>query len=105
MQDLLDLEGASGARYRFRHVADLSDLRVTAGNFAYVRWTGPRPQVVGCGAVNGLVRAVSGWSEAVSAHGANAVYVRLNVARAARLDEHHDLIEGLRPPMPAAALD
>lgn len=105
MQDLIDLQGASGARYRFRHVADLSDLPAAAGNFAYVRWTGVRPQVVGCGAANGLGQAAVGWSHAVSSHGANAVYVRLNVVRAARLGEHQDLVEGLRPPMSPPTLD
>ena len=81
MQDLLDLTGASGADYRFRRVEDPARLPTTAGNFLYVRWRGSTPQVLCCGAVNSLVEASDRWDFAVRSHGAQGLYVRLNVAR------------------------
>ncbi len=43
MQSFIDLEGASGATYRFHRVDDLTNLPAIAGNFAYVQGDGPRP--------------------------------------------------------------
>lgn len=101
MQDHLDLKGASGATYRFRLIADPGQLPATSGNFVYVRWRGLTPQVFCCGAVNSLSAATQSWDEAVRAYGALGLYVRLNVARAARDEEHADLVEKHRPPMAA----
>jgi len=97
----LDLPGASGATYRFKLVEDPAGLPSAAGNFAYVRWRGSAPQVMGCGAVNSLLDATRDWDLAVRAHGAEGLYVRLNVARSTRGQEHQDLFDKLRPPMPA----
>lgn len=101
MQDLLDLQGASGATYRFRLIADPAELPATSGNFVYVRWRGAAPQVFCCGAVNSLGGASRQWDQAVRAHGATGLYVRLNVARALRDQEHADLVAKYRPPMTA----
>ena len=103
MQDLLDLLGASGATYRFRLIADPAELPATSGNFVYVRWRGTSAQVFCCGAINSLGGASRRWDEAVRAHGATGLYVRLNVARAVRDQEHADLVGKHRPPM--AVLD
>jgi hypothetical protein len=103
VQDLLDLTGASGASYRFRLVEDPGQLPSTAGNFLYVRWRGSAPQVMCCGAVNSLVEASQRWDLAVRAHGAQGLYIRLNIARAKRREEHLDLVTRLQPPM--AAID
>jgi hypothetical protein len=100
VQDHLDVTGASGARYRFRLVGDPARLPATAGNFLYVRWRGSSPQIMCCGAVNSLVQATDQWDVAVRAHGVQGLYIRLNVARAARREEHLDLFSKLRPPMP-----
>lgn len=99
VQDHLDLQGASGATYRFRLIAEPGQLPATSGNFAYVRWRGARPEVSCLGAVNSLGSASRVWDEAVRAHGASGLYVRLNVARAARDQEHADLVEKHQPPM------
>lgn len=99
VKDHLDLQGASGATYRFRRVPDLADLPATSGNFVYVRWRGETAQVACCGALNSLTSADRFWDAAVRDHAAEAVYVRLNVARAVRDVEHADLAGGLRPPM------
>lgn len=99
MQEILDLQGASGETYRFRLIADAAQLPATSGNFVYVRWRGTTPQVFCCGAVNRLSAAAGRWDEAVRAHGATGLYIRLNVARALRNEEHADLIAKHRPPM------
>ncbi len=101
VKEHLDLQGASGATYRFRLIGDPDELPATSGNFAYVRWRGPTPQVACCGAVNSLTSANRLWDEAVRVHGAQGLYIRLNVARALREEEHADLVEKLRPPMAA----
>lgn len=101
MQDHLDLKGASGATYRFRLVAEPGQLPATSGNFVYVRWRGTAPQVFCCGAVNSLTSASQDWDEAVRAHGASGLYVRLNVARASRDEEHADLVAKYQPVMAA----
>lgn len=101
MKQTLDLAGASGATYRFRLVEDPAELPSAAGNFAYVRWRGSAPQVMGCGAVNNLMDAMRDWDMAVRSHGAEGLYVRLNVARSTRCEDHQDLFNKLRPPMPA----
>jgi hypothetical protein len=103
VQDLIDLQGASGATYRFRLIADPAELPATSGNFVYVRWRGSAAQVFCCGAVNSLGAARRLWDEAVRAYGATSLYVRLNVARAVRDQEHADLVGKYRPPM--AVLD
>lgn len=99
VKDHIDLQGASGATYRFRLVADPAALPATSGNFVYVRWRGAAAQVACCGAVNSLTSATRLWDAAVRAHGADGLYVRLNVARAIRDAEHEDLVARQRPPM------
>lgn len=99
MNELLDLPGLSGETYRFRLVTDPALLPAGSGNFAFVRWRGPTPQVVCCGAVNTLTSAVRDWDAAVRAYGAQGLYIRLNVARATRDAEHDDLMQKHRPVM------
>ena len=101
MQGILDLNGASGATYRFRLIADPGELPATSGNFVYVRWRGAAPQVFCCGAVSTLSSAAERWDEAVRAYGAAGLYIRLNVARAVRDEEHADLVAKHQPPMGA----
>ena len=99
MQDHLDLQGASGASYRFRLIAGPDQLPATSGNFVYVRWLGATPQVFCCGVIDSLSAAFGSWDEAIRTYGALSVYIRLNVARARRDEEHADLVEKYRPPM------
>ena len=99
MQEILDLQGASGDSYRFRRIANPGQLPATSGNFVHVRWSGNAAQIVYCGAVNTLTSAADRWAEAVGAHGAAGLYVRLNVARRGRDEEHADLVAKHRPLM------
>ena len=105
MQSFIDLEGASGATYRFHRVDDLSNLPAIAGNFAYVQDDGPKPVVVGCGTEDTLRKAAARWPTAQQAHRATAVYVRKNVSWKIRAHEHDDLVKKHQPPLVVAELD
>lgn len=99
MREHLDLTGASGTAYRFRLVEDPAELPATPGNFVYVRWRGSAAQVMCCAAADSLVEARNRWDLAVRSHGVQGLYIRLNVARATRVEEYHDLNLRLRPPL------
>lgn len=99
MQSFIDLEGASGAIYRFQRIEDPSDLPAIAGNFAYVQGDGPRPLVVCCGTDETLLKAAVRWPAAQQAHRATAIYVRKNVSWKARAHEHEDIVKKHRPPL------
>ncbi len=71
----------------------MADLSAHAGNF--VRVLSGWPRIAACGTCLSLVNLESMWPE-LSAEGAS-VYVRLNVSRAVRLDEHEDLVSSLKP--------
>lgn len=103
MQYFIDLEGASGARYRFQRVDDLSKLPATAGNFVYVQGDGPRPVVVCCGTDETLLKAASRWPGAQQSHRAKAIYVRKNISWKVRASEHADIVQRHQPPMVVAA--
>lgn len=98
-QSHFELEGASGQRYRFRRVKDPSALPAEGGNFVYVRHTDEGPIVIGCGASECLHQAADLWKEAVERHGADSIFVRLNIARRQRLLEHEDISAVHSPPM------
>jgi hypothetical protein len=105
MQSFIDLEGASGATYRFHRVDDFSNLPAIAGNFAYVQGDGPKPVVVCCGTDDTLLKATARWPAAQLAHRATAIYVRRNVSWKVRAHEHDDLVKKHRPPLVVAELD
>lgn len=103
MQHFIDLEGASGATYRFHRVDDLSSLPAIAGNFAYVQGDGPKPVVVCCGTDETLLNAGARWPAAQQAHQATAIYVRRNVSWKVRAHEHDDIVKKHQPPLVVAA--
>jgi hypothetical protein len=96
MTDFVDLQGASGARYRFRR-ADLAALPAMAGNVVVASGAPDQLKVRFCGAARSLAQADSAISRVLSAHRGAHLYVRLNVARTTRDTEHADLVAGLRP--------
>lgn len=77
--------------YRFRRINDPFQLPAEGGNFAYVKETDGKPEVIHLSAGESLHQARDGWDEAVSKHGAQAIYVRLNISSQQRLAEHEDL--------------
>ena len=93
--DFLDVPGASGAHYRFRRV-DRDGLPPGGGNLVAVGGAPPHRRLLLCGTARSLVRAAPAL-EAALANPAAAVFVRLNVARAAREAEHADIVAAVRP--------
>jgi len=104
MNDFLDLKGASGARYRFRHWPEGAAQMPAAGNYAYVRQERSGPAVVWVGETNDLSKARSDWPEGIR-QGATHVFTRLNVARAVRIAEHEDLAAHYTPAQTQPAAD
>jgi hypothetical protein len=94
MQDFIDLEGASGARYRFRLWPAGRSHVPMAGNYAVVREENGRLKVVGLGQSLDLSAS---RPEAIKGRGPGVhLFTRLNVARAARETEHDDLAARLK---------
>ncbi len=100
---LIDLTGASGAVYRFERVDDLEQLPAIAGNFVYVQGDGRAVIVICAGVDETLRRAGERLAEARQQHGAEGLYVRRNVSRRARAQEHADIVDHYRPVMILAA--
>jgi hypothetical protein len=95
MQDFLDLKGASGAFYRFRHwPAGASHLPI-AGNYVVIQEATAGFKVLAVGASMNL--SVARPASSGRARKATHVYTRLNVSRAARTSEHEDLVANYRP--------
>jgi hypothetical protein len=90
MNDFIDLTGASGVRYRFRHWPEGASHLPMAGNFAYVRAEAAGFTVLVLGESANLSEARADWASAAR-QGATHVFTRLNVSRATRTGEHADL--------------
>ena len=102
--DFLDVTGASGRAYRFRGVS-LEQLPATAGHLILTTGARPRLGYRLCAAAGSLDRAVPVVREALAgAHGAR-IFIRLNVSRAARDDEHADIVAAVRPELDMPDLD
>jgi hypothetical protein len=104
MIDFIELQGASGARYRFR-AADLASLPAAAGNFVLVRREPDGAVVVGSGSANNLSEATSRCSAAFQEHRADAVFFYLDITRRGRTQVHEDITALHRPAIIAAELD
>lgn len=103
MTDFVDLQGASGARYRFRR-ADPAALPVMAGNLVVASGASGRLDVLFCGASRSLAEAAPTIAQTLATHCGACLYVRLNVARKTREAEHADLVAGLNPKAQAGDL-
>lgn len=90
MKDFIDLQGASGASYRFRLWPEGAAHQPIAGNFALVKTDGDNCTVVSVGESLDLSRLRLDLAKNTLKAGME-VYTRLNVARAARDAEHADL--------------
>lgn len=91
MRDFIDLEGASGAAYRFRLWPDDASHQAIAGNYVCVRADGADFEVVSVGEtldLSDLRKALPEQVREATTH----VYTRLNVARAIRCAEYDDLM-------------
>jgi hypothetical protein len=90
MTDFIDLQGASGAQYRFRLWPDGAPHQPIGGNYVYLRREPEGYAVLLVGETNDLSKARSEWA-AAARRGATHVFTRLNVSRAIRTAEHSDL--------------
>ena len=99
MKAYIDARGASGNSFRFRLVEDAAHLQTMAGNFLYVKTTRSGFEVIYSGEAGSLTEAQDRWAEAKSGHGATAIYARLNISQATRLDEQADIAAHYNPPM------
>jgi hypothetical protein len=94
----IDVRGASGTFYRFRPSDDPRSRSTMSGNYVYVREGDGEVLFLG-EADNLMTGAEDRWREAVSAHGATAIFVRPIVARATRAEETRDILEATVPAM------
>ena len=101
MNEHIELEGADGVPLRFRLNGDLAELPAMAGNFVCVRSKGGALDVVCVGAAASLQDASKSW-KAAKDKGAEALYVRLNVAGATRTQELEALAARYQPPLVVA---
>jgi hypothetical protein len=92
----IDLQGASGAVYRYKLAEDRDPRTTIAGNFVFVDATGT---VVYAGEANNLHGAANRFPEAAMKHKAEYLYTRLNVSGASRSDELQDILAALNPAM------
>lgn len=99
----VDLAGASGAVYRFERIDDLAKLPAIAGNFVYMRGAGKAATVICVGAAESLFKAGDQLPEAKRTHNAEGLYIRRNVSRLTRGNEHADIVEKHHPVMILAA--
>ena len=90
MQDFIDLEGASGASYRFRIWASGVGHLPVAGNYVVVGKQADGFGVEVVGIADDLSKVRAEGSKVAAAEGAY-VFTRLNVSRAIRTAEHDDL--------------
>ena len=96
MKPYIDLQGASGAVYRYKRAADREPRTTIAGNFVFVDATGT---VVYAGEANNLHGAGNRFPEAAMKHKAEFLYTRLNVSGASRADELQDIVAAVKPVM------
>ena len=97
MPPFLDLNGASGATYRYRLAPDGQVTTPIAGNYVYLREDGEGFTVLSIVATNDLSSATRGWKAFVAKHGATHLYVRLNVSSSVRESEQQDIAAYYKP--------
>jgi hypothetical protein len=94
--DFIDVPGASGTRYRFRR-AELHALPPAAGHLIAVTGSPPALRFRLCAAARSLSRSAAEIAAALDGDQGTRLFLRLNVARAARDAEHADIVAAIRP--------
>lgn len=97
MQTFVDLQGASGASYRFRLAPGGEVSSPIAGNYAYIREEPEGFTVLSVAATNDLSSAIAEWKRAVAKYGEMHLYTRLNVSAAVREAEQQDIAIHYKP--------
>jgi hypothetical protein len=102
MNDTIDVKGASGATYRFMRVRGDRPLSPMGGNFLYAKSADDAWEIVFVGeAPNLMTDARRLWQQAVQEHGAEELFMRLNITERVRRLEQSDILGILTPPMNA----
>ena len=96
MKQYIDLQGASGAVYRYKLAEDRDPRTTIAGNFVFADAAGT---IVYAGEANNLHGAGNRFPEAAMKHKAEYLYTRLNVSGASRSDELQDIVAAVKPVM------
>jgi len=94
--DFLDIPGASGAHYRYRR-STVAELPATAGNLVAVVGASSKRRYLLCAAARSLNQARPTLEAVLRDNPAAKVFIRLNVARAAREAEHADVVASTTP--------
>jgi hypothetical protein len=98
----IDFAGQSGQGYRYLPLdgPGPGPISPTGANFLFVKVKGAEQTIVYAGETECLHKGVhQGWDKAKKTHGANAIFVRLNVTRAIRQAELDDIVALHQPPM------
>ncbi|HEX4709605.1 hypothetical protein [Phenylobacterium sp.] len=96
MQDFIDLQGASGASYRFRRRAEGASHLPSAGNYVLVQETSDGFKVLTVGAALDL-SLLRPPGQPRAGRRSRHLFTRLNIVRAVRSMEHEDLVASYRP--------
>ena len=96
MQDFLDLQGASGASYRFRAWPPGGAHLPAAGNYVVVKAVAAGIKVIVAGASRDLSQVRASLSASARRKDAH-LYTRLNISRAPRQAEHQDIVAHYKP--------
>ena len=91
MKDIIDLHGASGAKYRFRLWPQGAAHSPMGGNYAFVREEPGGFVMLAGAAIDDLSLTRSTYGAAAAALGATHLFTRLNVSRAVRTAEADDI--------------
>lgn len=91
MKDIVDLHGASGAKYRFRLWPPGAGHLPMGGNYAFVREEPGGFVVLAGAAIDDLSLTRSTHGASAAALGATHLFTRLNVSRAVRTFEAEDI--------------
>jgi len=93
MTQQFEFGGKSGHGYRYQPLDGPSPISPTGANFLFVRVKGEERTIVYAGETECLHKGVhSGWDRARKSHGANTIFVRLNVTRTVREAELADIV-------------
>jgi hypothetical protein len=97
VQAFVDLQGVSGASYRFRLAPNGVVSSPIAGNYAFIRETPEGVALLVVAATNDLSSATADWKRAVAKYGPMNLYTRLNVSAAVREAEQQDIASYYKP--------
>lgn len=105
MPEFVELQGATGATYRFRLWAVGAAHLPIAGNYAVVRHAPDGFSVVTTDVSDNLSTVRQNLERTVAEQPGIQIYTRLNVSRAVRVAENEDIVAAttsIRTPPPAA---